>query len=1022
MSLLKQFLSNHVIANLTFAIVIFMGIGGYLTMPREQDPEINFNWIQVTTVLRGASTEDIEKLVTKPLEDAIRQVSDIRYVSSRSQEGISTILIRFEDLSNADFDKRINDLRREIQNKANQELPAEVNEPFIMEVTTSNGFPSAMVLVLGQDDDELLRDSARQVRDDLERLKGVDDVFAIGLHDPELLIEFSPAKLEAYKVSPTHVADSVSSWFRDVSAGGITVGSNDWSVRLVGKDKNPANLNSIPVKLIQNADYVPLSAVASVSNSREKAIQLAAQDGQHGVLLSITKKSYTNTIELVDQIREYVAEKNSILAKNGLTISLVDDQTVPTKEAINVMQINAGLGLLLVLITTWAFLGGRMAILLSLGIPFSIAGAFAIVYAIGWTLNVSILLGVVIALGMLVDDTVVVVEAIYYRISRGIDTVTACIEGLREVFAPVLTSVLTTVAAFLPLMLLPGIVGKFMLVVPAMVTLALAFSLFEAFWMLPAHIMGLRLNFNNKSRVQLIRETKTRRIRHKYSKALLFVLRRPKSFLSLAVASFFIAASSVGAGLVNIQFFAFDPIRLFYVNVDMPSGTPLQETMKWTERIEEQVRNYVTPEEERAITSVAGIKYTDQAALFESRYGQVIVSLEPQEDDLREVDAVIDNMRANIGGNNGPANVTFTRISGGPPITKPISVKVRGDNFKELRSVTTHLEKFLGTLNSVSDISSDDSPGRNELNLRLNYESINKLGMDPVVVARSIRLFVDGEVVTFLQSEGEKIDVRVKSQSTYLEDIDELLSQSIITKTGERIALRQLVHADTGRSRESIRHYNFRRTVTLEADIDREAINEIQVNDLIKEEWGKIKFDHPNVSLDFSGALDDIQESLDAMLLLFLLGISLIYLLIGTQFKSYFQPLIILSTVPLAFIGVVIGLIITQNPLSLYTMYGIVALTGISVNSAIVLIDAANSRRKDGMNSVHAIVFAARRRVVPILITSFTTIAGLLSLALGLGGNSLLWGPVASAIMWGLAVSTMMTLFVIPLLYKTFSR
>jgi multidrug efflux pump subunit AcrB len=1022
MSLLKQFLSNHVIANLTFAIVIFMGVGGYLTMPREQDPEINFNWINVTTVLRGASTEDIEKLVTKPLEDAIRQVSDIRYVSSRSQEGISTLLIRFEDLSNADFDKRINDLRREIQNKANQELPAEVNEPFIMEVTTSNGFPSAMVLVLGQDDDELLRNSARQVRDDLERLQGVDDVFAVGLHDPELLIEFNPDKLEAYQVSPTHVADSVASWFRDVSAGGITVGSQDWSVRLVGKDKNPTKLNSIPVKLIQNADYVPLSAVADVSNSREKAIQLAAQDGQHGVLLSVTKKSYTNTIELVDRISAYLADKNTILTTNGIAISLVDDQTIPTKEAINVMQINAGLGLLLVLLTTWAFLGGRMAILLSLGIPFSIAGAFAIVYAIGWTLNVSILLGVVIALGMLVDDTVVVVEAIYYRISRGVDTAAACIEGLREVFAPVLTSVLTTVAAFLPLMLLPGIVGKFMLVVPAMVTLALAFSLFEAFWMLPAHIMGLKLNFNNKSRVQLIRETKTRLIRHKYSKALVFVLRRPKSFLSLAVLSFLIAISSVAAGLVNIQFFAFDPIRLFYVNVDMPSGTPLQETMKWTKRIEGQVRNYVSPEEERAITSVAGIKYTDQAALFESRYGQVIVSLKPQEGNLREVDTVIDDMRVDIGGNNGPANVTFTRISGGPPITKPISVKIRGDNFDELRSVTTHLEQFLGTLDSVSDVSNDDSPGRNELNLRLNYESINRLGIDPLLVTRSIRLFVDGEVVTFLQSEGEKIDVRVKSNLTNLEDIDELLSQAITTTTGEKIALRQLIHFDTGRSRESIRHYNFRRTITLEADIDRESINELQVNNLIKKEWAKIKFDHPNVSLDFSGALDDIQESLDAMLLLFLLGISLIYLLIGTQFKSYFQPLMILATVPLAFIGVVIGLIITQNPLSLYTMYGIVALTGISVNSAIVLIDAANSRKKGGMNSVHAIVFAARRRVVPILITSFTTIAGLLSLASGLGGNSLLWGPVASAIMWGLAVSTMMTLFVIPLLYKTFSR
>ena len=325
MSLLRQFLSNHVIANLTFAIVIFMGVGGYLTMPREQDPEINFNWINVTTVLRGASTEDVEKLVTQPLEDAIRQVSDIRYVSSRSQEGISSLLIRFEDLSSIDFDKRINDLRREIQNKASQELPVEANDPYIMEVTTSNGFPTAMVLVVGQDDNELLRNSARQVRIDLERLQGVDDVFAVGLHDPELLIEFSPTELEAHQVTPTHVADSVASWFRDVSAGGITVGSQDWSVRLLGKDKNPDNLNSIPVKLIKNADYVPLSAVANVSNSREKAIQLAAQDGRHGVLLSITKKSYTNTIELVDRIQTYLNEKNTTLEQVGIEISLVDD-------------------------------------------------------------------------------------------------------------------------------------------------------------------------------------------------------------------------------------------------------------------------------------------------------------------------------------------------------------------------------------------------------------------------------------------------------------------------------------------------------------------------------------------------------------------------------------------------------------------------------------------------------------------------------------------------------------------------
>ena len=189
MAPLKRFLSNHVLANLTFAVVLIMGIGGYLNMPREQDPEINFNWIQVTTVYRGASTEDVEKLVTQPIEDAIRKVSDVRYVSSRSREGISTILVRFEDLSDSIFDKRINDLRREIQNKTNQDIPGEVDDPRIMEITTSNGFPTAMVMVLGQANDEVLRQAARRVRDDLERIVGVDEVFTVGLQDPELLVE-----------------------------------------------------------------------------------------------------------------------------------------------------------------------------------------------------------------------------------------------------------------------------------------------------------------------------------------------------------------------------------------------------------------------------------------------------------------------------------------------------------------------------------------------------------------------------------------------------------------------------------------------------------------------------------------------------------------------------------------------------------------------------------------------------------------------------------------------------------------
>ena len=230
----------------------------------------------------------------------------------------------------------------------------------------------------------------------------------------------------------------------------------------------------------------------------------------------------------------------------------------------------------------------------------------------------------------------------------------------------------------------------------------------------------------------------------------------------------------------------------------------------------------------------------------------------------------------------------------------------------------------------------------------------------------------------------------------------------------------ELVHSETSPSNTSIRHYNFRRTITVEADLDKKLTDTVTANSTIQTEWDKIAGRYPSINLDFSGELDDIQESIDSIAVLFLFGIGLMYLILGTQFKSYFQPLMILATVPMAFTGVVIGLVITNNPLSLFTMYGVVALAGIAVNAAIVLISAANERLKQGMSVLHATLYAARRRVIPILITAMTTIAGLFSLATGLGGSSLMWGPVATAIVWGLAVSTILTLFIIPLLYRLF--
>ena len=296
------------------------------------------------------------------------------------------------------------------------------------------------------------------------------------------------------------------------------------------------------------------------------------------------------------------------------------------------------------------------------------------------------------------------------------------------------------------------------------------------------------------------------------------------------------------------------------------------------------------------------------------------------------------------------------------------------------------------------------------------------LHIDPL--ARTARLqpglrnLAISEAAAEMRDSGEKLEVRVRAARKPMTDVAQLLDDPIALPRGGSTTLGALVHTETQSGLGIIKHHNLRRAITVEADLDKEVIDTLAANQQVQAEWAKVRHNYPNSDLDFSGELDDIEESLDAMKGLFLLGVGLIYLILAAQFRSYWQPLMILVTVPMAFTGVVAGLLLTQNPLSLYTLYGVIALTGIAVNSAIVLIDAANTRLKSGMSVLHASIYAARRRLIPIIITSTTTIAGLFSLALGLGGKSLIWGPVASSIVWGLGIATILTLFVMPLIYR----
>ncbi|MEE9303906.1 MAG: efflux RND transporter permease subunit [Thiotrichaceae bacterium] len=1035
----SRFIQNHVLANLLFVLVLIVGLLSYKNLPRQQDPTINFNWITIITLYPGASASDVEKRVTDVLEEAINGIPDMRFVSSSSRENVSTLLVRFEDLPEKVFDKRLVELRRELQN-AEDLLPDETEDTLILEVTSGNAFPAAMIAVTSVADDENLRKSARNIKRFFEQMSGVDRVDDVALDDPELQVQFDPDLLENYKLTPGQVADAIRLWFQDVAAGTVDAAGQSWLIRMTGKTSDPHIVEQLPIPGLQGE--VQLSRVATIQRARKKATQEVRVDGEPAVLLIVMKQDDTNVIKLVEKIREYVDQQNTLSYKTGIQLKMVDDNTEQTLKAINIMQSNALIGLLLVLFVCWLFLGFRIAFLTAIGIPFILAGTFWILSAIGQTLNVTVLIGVVIVLGMLVDDAVVVVEGIYYRMQRGMDSLQASMDSLKEVAQPVTTAVLTTISAFLPLMLLPGILGKFMMLVPLVVTIALLLSLVESFWMLPAHVAAMGGDMSKPGRIQQWRTSAMRWLRHRYAVMLMRSLRWPKLTLGIVISLFMLSGSLLapGVNLVKVDFFAADTLRIFYVSVEMPATSTLQTTLDKVLEVETQVKKHLEEGEARSVVGYAGQMFTEIEPYFGTRYGQIVIGLNPETKNSRRVEDIVDAMREDVVSVTG-ANISFLVLASGPPTNKPISVKVRGNDFEIIQQASNDLQKLLEQMGGIKDISDNASEGRMELTLKLNHDAIRRAGINPAVITRTIRLLVDGEVVADMQDQGEKLEIRLRPIEQHYNDVGSILDFHIPTASGGSIPLRELTLQSRVKSVGTIRHHNFRRTITVEADLvkqehenfwkcrmdplfndqpkdyDQCTLDTVTANAKLVEGWGELQADYPSIDISFSGQLDDINEAIDAMGKLFLIGIGLMYLILGTQFRSYFQPAIILFTIPMAFSGVLFGLLLTQSPLSLYTLYGVVALAGIAVNGAIVLMSAANDRKAQGMGTLHAIIFASRRRVVPILITALTTIAGLFSLSLGLGGHSLIWGPVATAIVWGVGFSTVLSLFTIPTLY-----
>ena len=1041
MSIPKMSVNNPVLANLLMIIIILFGGYAWINLPRELTPEIALQTATITTLYPGASPEEVEKLVTAPIEDAIEEnVNKINLLLSNSSEGRSIITVDFEEMSDREFDKELENLRTAVEQV--NELPEEILEdPQVLELDVSSGFPMLTVVVGGDISESQMRDIAENLKDEILDIKNIASVRIAGLREREIWVEVNPDRLKAYQLPIAAVITALGTSNLNLPAGTMELGNTEFMVRTMGEFANPDIIGDTIVAVQPTGTPLRLSDVATVSDTYEEARTLSRTNGKPSISLSVQKKSEGNTIALVAKLRELV-EKRKLDLPEDAELTAVNDYSVILKERLGILETNAIFGLVLVVLMLLVFIGWRNAMFAALGIPVAFMATFWFMSIAGYSLSGVSLFGLILVVGIVVDDAIVVIENIYRHIEAGESPKVAAIRGAQEVGWPVLAASLTTICAFGPLMFMSGTAGQFMRVVPIMAILVLIASLFEVFVILPAHVSewGKAKPREGRSRFDNLRTrsqgaftlsvritgffvwfaTVFDLIRNRYVRILTKTIRWRYAFVGSVLFIGLIACVSAFV-VLDKELFPGEDFPQFYVKAEMPPSYGIQETTAVMVQIEEAAKT-LPSSEVAAIVSNIGI-HTPTSGMAEgvtygSNFGEVIVELTPKQERTRGVDEIIASMRketVTISGMIEEPN--YITQEGGPPQGQDVEVKVKGARFNQLRELTDVLKGTLDQIDGVYDIRDDFRIGKSELRIYLKPEKAHQYGLATFQIAQTVRTAIEGAKATTYREADEAIDVIVKYEKDTLQNLEELNNLLIATPTGAIVPLKDVADITEEKGYSDIRRFDGERAITVYASVDRQKTTPFEVNQALMRAFADVESLYPGYQLDFRGVFDEIIESFSELWKLFIVGLLLIYVVLGAQFKSFIQPVVIMFAVPFGMIGAMVGLLLSNATLSMVAMFGIVALSGIVVNDSIVLIDFINKYRERGYNKWYAILKGGSIRLRPIILTSLTTIFGLIPMAIGLGGKSPIWMPMAYTIIFGLALATTMTLFVMPALY-----
>jgi multidrug efflux pump subunit AcrB len=1059
-------------ANLLMSALIAGGIYSGATLTREFFPEITPELAQVTLPYPGATPEEIEESLARKVEDKLADLDEVDELRTSISEGGGGISVEFRD--GVDVDDAVNEIERVVDSLT--DLPDEAER--IQSYKVEPSLPVIMVSLYGDADEAVRKRAIRRIRDDLLTLPGMGDITVSGIREYEVRVDVRADALLEHQLTLPQVAAAVRAWMTDVPGGAVRTNVGNVTVRAMGVAERAEEIRQIVVKGTADGQALRVGDIADVREDFvDEQIEVRFSSGEHGGPssgLTVFRVGDQDAVEIAEMVRAYVDGRrgdpfearvadrfnDSINALTragaggppprrsprrraydlgagspeplpaGCRLAAHSDLARFIEGRLDLLVRNAKAGAVLVFATLLFFLNWRAAVWVGVGLTTALCGTLLMMQLFGITLNLLTMFGLIVVIGLLVDDAIVVAENIQARHDRGESSLVAAIKGTEEVFWPVVATVLTSIVAFMPLMLLKGQIGDMLGALPMVVSCALAMSLVESILILPGH-MGHSLVHRDKARsdrppswIQRLEARRDGFIFHRIIPTYVRLLRLSLHYryvsLCAALAVLMVAVGLVAGGRLEFTFLPDSDSETIVVDLRTPIGTALTETSSVVQRIE---RVAAAQSETRSVSALVGVRTNADdmsgvtAAGFGTHLGQVYVELLPVEQRDRESAQVIARIREQVGPLDGVESLKFSEIQGGPGGTD-ITIHVRGEAGSGMLEVVELLKRRLGEFEGIYDVADDNADGQREVQIRLKPGAA-ALGFTLADVAGQVRGALFGIDAHVFSAEQEDIDVRVRLEEDTRRSLWAIENIWLVSPTGDRVPLPEIAELTEESSYSTVRRIDRRRSITVTADAA-PGTNPERIMPQLEPGFRRLEAEHPGVTIELGGRQRQFQRAFDSLPIGFAAALVLVYVILAWLFGSYTQPVAVMLAIPFGVVGVVLGHLLMGFQMTFLSLIGFVALSGIVVNDSLIFVQFYNDRRRAGANLLEGLVEAGRQRLRPIFLTTVTTVLGLTPLMLEQSFQAKFLIPMAISIAFGLMSATVLILLVLPCIIVIF--